>query len=581
MSDRHKLTDSPEWVSYCINPQCQQRQNPETERVCQSCGTPLFVGDRYRLISPLRPLNQTPSTELFEVEDWGDNAETHNSVKVLKVLKPTKNQALIRLFEQEARVLTALKHPQIPTVDPYSPFLVTLKSGTILRCLVQEKIEGINLEQWVTKQSPISNHQALEILRQLAELLKFVHSKGFFHRDIKPANIMRRPNGELVLIDFGTAREVSASLVEKREQQTVTRVISEAYTAPEQRQGKALPKSDLFALGRTMIYLLTGCSPLEFEDPETGELLGWEAVCPDLHPALAAVINQLIHPVSSQRTRNPEILLNQLDEMQLGGEIHGQEVAILATHSRSNPVRWNPLFTQIYRLIRSPIIAKIALTGLVGVVAVRGLMPLISPQIAWKLNDLAADQHTSDRLETAEWLYKMALIVEPEFGSAQYGLGATCEKLENFECAIAHYSEASASSSDRAASAAMNNLGRFYILHGSYDQALERLKAGLERADEMLTKSDIHKNLGWLYWLKKNYAQAEVHLRKAILLNDEKPDAYCLLAHVLSDIGDNIGAEKAGESCRIRYQPNPHNPEVEAWVLALNSTRTSHLPKPE
>ncbi len=581
MSDRHELTDSIEWVNYCINPQCQHRQNPETEPVCQSCGTPLFVGDRYRLISPLRPLNQLTSTELFEVEDWGDNAGTHNPLKVLKVLKPTDNQALIRLFEQEARVLTALKHPQIPTVDPYSPFLVTLKSGTILRCLIQEKIEGVNLEQWVTEQGPISTHQALDILRQLAELLKFVHSKGFFHRDIKPANIMRRSNGELVLIDFGTAREVSASLVEKREQQTVTRVISEAYTAPEQRQGKALPKSDLFALGRTMVYLLTGCSPLEFEDPETGELVGWEAVCPDLHPAFAAVINQLIHPVSSHRTRNPELLLKQLDEMQFGGEIYGPEVAILATHSRSNPVRWNPLLTQIYRLIRSPLIAKVALIGLVGVVAVRELMPLISSQIAWKLNDFATDQHTSDRLETAEWLYKMALIVEPEFASAQYGLGATCEKLENFECAIAHYSEASASSSDRAASAALNNLGRFYILNGSYDQALDLLLPALERANEMLTKSDIHKNLGWLYWLKKDYSQAEFHLRNAILLNDEKPDAYCLLAKVLSDIGDNIGAENAAENCRIRYQPNPHKPEVETWVLALNSTTTSHLPKPE
>ncbi len=581
MSDRHKLTDSLEWVNYCINPQCQHRQNPETEQVCQSCGTPLFIGDRYRLISPLRPLTQPTSTELFEVEDWGDNAQTHNPLKVLKVLKPTDNRALIRLFEQEARVLTALKHPQIPTVDPYSPFLVTLKSGTILRCLVQEKIEGINLEQWVTKQSPISNHQALEILRQLAELLKFVHSKGFFHRDIKPSNIMRRPNGELVLIDFGTAREVSASLVEKREQQTVTRVISEGYTAPEQIQGKALPKSDLFALGRTMIYLVTGSSPLEFEDPETEELVGWQAVCPDLNPALAGVINQLIHPISSQRTRNPEILLNQLDEIQFGGDVNQGNNPVVEANPVLDSVIWNRIGTRIPKFIYSPIIAIIALTGLLGVVAVRGLMPLISSPIAWKLNDLATDQHTSDRLETAEWLYKMALIVEPEFASAQYGLGATCEKLENFECAIAHYSEASASSSDRAASAALNNLGRFYILKGSYDQALERLKAGLERADEMLTKSDVHKNLGWLYWLKKDYSQAEFHLRNAILLNDEKPDAYCLLAKVLSDMGDNIGAENAAENCRIRYQPNPHKPEVETWVLALNSTTTSHLPKPE
>ena len=127
----------------------------------------------------------------------------------------------------------------------------------------------------------------------------------------------------------------------------------------------------------------------------------------------------------------------------------------------------------------------------------------------------------------------------------------------------------------------MNNLGRFYILNGSYAQALDLLLPALERANEMLTKSDVHKNLGWLYWLKKDYTEAEFHLRKAIFLNDEKPDAYCLLAKVLSDIGDHIGAEDAAESCRIRYQPNPHKPEVETWVLALNSTTTSHLHKPE
>ncbi|MCT7974469.1 protein kinase domain-containing protein [Laspinema olomoucense] len=550
MSDRHGLTVSPEWVSYCINPQCQQRQNPEMGKVCQSCGTPLFVCDRYRLISPLRPLNQPTSTELFEVEDWGDNAEACNPLKVLKVLKPTDNRALIRLFEQEARVLTALKHPQLPTVEPYSPFLVTLNSGTILRCLVQQKIDGVNLEQWINQHGPISHHQALEILRQLAEILKFVHSKGFFHRDIKPANIMRCPNGKLVLIDFGTAREVTASLVEKREQQTVTRVISEGYTAPEQRQGKALPKSDLFALGRTMVYLLTGSSPLEFEDPETGELVGWQAGCPNLNPALASAINQLIHPISSQRTRNPELLLNQLDEIQIWGESNQGNNPVVEANPLPDSVIWNRIWTQIPKFIYSPVIAKIALTGLLGVAVVRGLMPLILPQIAWKINDFATKQHISDRLESAKVLYKMALIVEPEFGSAQYGLGATCEKLENFECAIAHYSEASASSSDRAASAAMNNLGRFYILNGSYEQALERLKAGLERAYEMLTKSDIHKNLGWLYWIKKDYAESEFHLKTAILLNDEKADAYCLLALVLSDMGDNIGAKNAGESCQ-------------------------------
>jgi serine/threonine protein kinase len=572
MTDRHELTDSLEWVSYCINPQCQQRQNPETEQVCQSCGTPLFVGDRYRLISPLRPLNQLTSTELFEGEDWGDNAETPNPLKVLKVLKPTDNQALIRLFEQEARVLNALKHPQIPTVDPYSPFLVTLKSGTILRCLVQEKIDGVNLEQWVIEQGPISNHQALEILYQLAEILKFVHSKGFFHRDIKPANIMRRPNGELVLIDFGTAREVSASLVEKREQQTVTRVISEAYTAPEQRQGKALPKSDLFALGRTMVYLLTGCSPLEFEDPETGELVGWEAVCPDLHPALAAVINQLIHPVSSARTRNPKILLNQLNQIQFGGDGYSPEVSILATHLVSNHFRGKRVQTQIYRIIRSPVTTKIAVTGLLVLAGIRGLFQFLSPELAAKMNTIATAKYNSHNFNQAGLYYRASLIFDPKLGSAQYGLGASCEKQDNLECAIANYEKARSSPLDRPASAAMNNHGRLYILNQDYEQAIRLLLAALPRSTENIIESAVHKNLGWAYLETQDYSLAQTNLERAIELNPEHPDAYCLLARLFLEQGNAVAAEKAGENCRLRSEPNNPKPEIETWISKTSRT---------
>ena len=70
---------------------------------------------------------------------------------------------------------------------------------------------------------------------------------------------MCKPNGQLVLIDFGTAREVSATYFAKVGQgQNVTGIVSPGYTPPEQTNGKAVPQSDFFALGRTFVYLLTG-----------------------------------------------------------------------------------------------------------------------------------------------------------------------------------------------------------------------------------------------------------------------------------------------------------------------------------
>ncbi|MCT7979673.1 protein kinase domain-containing protein [Laspinema olomoucense] len=560
MSDRHGLTVSPEWVSYCINPQCQQRQNPEMGKVCQSCGTPLFVCDRYRLISPLRPLNQPTSTELFEVEDWGDNAEACNPLKVLKVLKPTDNRALIRLFEQEARVLTALKHPQLPTVEPYSPFLVTLNSGTILRCLVQQKIDGVNLEQWITQHGPISHHQALEILRQLAEILKFVHSKGFFHRDIKPANIMRRPNGKLVLIDFGTAREVTASLVEKREQQTVTRVISEGYTAPEQRQGKGLPKSDLFALGRTMVYLLTGRSPLEFEDPETGELVGWQGGCPNLNPALASAINQLIHPISSQRTRNPERLLNQLDEIEikpqnnlnstLGNFFFIPKLSIFIQKINSlkgkSAIKYNPLKLN---------------WGVLSVV-VFILFYLNLPQLSFKTNNAASDYYQSGDFNKAKLYINLTLLLNSKLCEAHYIKGLISDAEQNFTVARRYYEMAMPCVPDKV----NNNLGRLDILEGQPSSAITRLQKGLQLVKDLELKSILHKNMGWALVEIGEQKEAHSHLSEAIHLAPSRASAYCLLAQLLEAGGNSSYALGAWRSC-IKNAPNDkHLPEVDQWI---------------
>jgi serine/threonine protein kinase len=80
-----------------------------------------------------------------------------------------------------------------------------------VHCIVMEKIDGLDLKQWMKQQGnqPISEKQALNWLKQVADILHLVHQKNYFHRDIKPANIMIRSTGQLVLIDFGTARELT------------------------------------------------------------------------------------------------------------------------------------------------------------------------------------------------------------------------------------------------------------------------------------------------------------------------------------------------------------------------------------
>ncbi|MEH2002374.1 MAG: bifunctional serine/threonine-protein kinase/ABC transporter substrate-binding protein [Nostoc sp.] len=238
-------------MTYCINPDCSQRENPDNCAVCENCQTPLILQNRYRIKHPLQ-INKYSYTEVFEIEDLVNQDQP----KVLKSLKEVTPD-LLRLFEQESSILTSLQHPGLPAGEMLFPLV--LNTGRQLRCLVMEKVEGEDLQNWLDHHQYVASHKiALDWLNQLTQILQFVHENGYFHRDIKPSNIMLCPDGKLVLIDFGTARNLSQTIVNGK---SVTVIHSVGYTAPEQFEGQAVLQSDFYALGRTFIYLITGIDP--------------------------------------------------------------------------------------------------------------------------------------------------------------------------------------------------------------------------------------------------------------------------------------------------------------------------------
>ncbi len=301
---------SPNRVIYCINPECGQRENPDNLECCQACGTPLLIENRYRLILPLRPLSPRGQAEVFEVEDLGVEAATGERNKVLKVLEKN-NETLVRLFKQEAEILRKLKHTGIPKIQD-SYFTVSLpRTSKLLHCLVMEKIEGENLQDWVEENGPVSQEQALNWLKELVKILDYLHQNQYFHRDIKPSNIMRRPNGQLVLIDFGTVREMTQTYIVKIDSnREITCVYSAGYTPVEVIQGKACLQSDFYALGRTFVYLLTGKPPWEL--PEESGQLNWRESAPQVSPLLADWIDYLMASSPDQRPQDTSFILEYL-----------------------------------------------------------------------------------------------------------------------------------------------------------------------------------------------------------------------------------------------------------------------------
>jgi ABC-type branched-subunit amino acid transport system substrate-binding protein len=266
----------------------------------------LLINNRYRPIRPLRNLDRAhPYSEIFQVEDLEDG----RTPKILKLLK-TNDPKLVELFNQEASLLFNLKHSGIPRAE--EQFSLSLSNDQELHCLVMETIEGQNLEQWLEQNEPISPEQALVWLEQLVEILEYVHQKQLFHRDIKPSNIMRRPDGQLVLIDFGTVRRVTQTVIDGR---NITVVYSDGYTAPEQFEGRAVPQSDFYALGRTFVHLLAGRHPNDFPtNPQTGYLF-WRCSEQQVSGSLADLIDQLMARSWQKRPKNTHEILGRIKEI--------------------------------------------------------------------------------------------------------------------------------------------------------------------------------------------------------------------------------------------------------------------------
>ena len=297
-------------MSLCINPVCPQPENPAdgNSRFCQGCSSPVEIAGRYQV-----------TLLLSDKPGFGKVYEAYegNKPKILKVLKENlnRNPKAIELFEQEAAVLGQLDNPGIPKVDCY--FQYQTRNGIRLHCIGMEKIEGVNLEQWLEQRGnqPINQDQALNWLEQITAILHLVHSQQYLHRDIKPSNIMLRPNGQLVLIDFGTAREMTYTYLAKiGSGERITAIESSGYTAPEQAFGQAIPQSDFYSLGRTFVFLLTGRHPLDMYDSRN-DVLNWRGYATHVSPLLLDLIDRLMAKEIKQRPANAQDLLRQIADI--------------------------------------------------------------------------------------------------------------------------------------------------------------------------------------------------------------------------------------------------------------------------
>lgn len=162
----------------------------------------------------------------------------------------------LKLFETEAQILKQLNHPRIPKYKDY----FSIDDRTLWFGLIQEYIPGKSFKDLLAEKKRFTDAEIRQIAEEILEILIYLHSLNprLLHRDIKPSNLIWGEDGRVYLIDFGAVQDRSTP-----EGSTFTVVGTYGYAPMEQFGGRAVPASDLYALGATLIHLMTGVSPAE------------------------------------------------------------------------------------------------------------------------------------------------------------------------------------------------------------------------------------------------------------------------------------------------------------------------------
>jgi len=257
---------------------------------------------RYQL---QRQLGQNPGRQTWLAQDLEASPVALVIVKLL-AFNPQMQWEEFKLFEREAQVLKQLNHPRIPGYRDYFSIDKEVGAGLCWFGLVQQYIPGASVQQLLRHGKRFTETEVKKLATDVLEILTYLHNLNppVLHRDIKPSNLILGDDGQVYLVDFGAVQNSAAA-----EGVTFTVVGTTGYAPLEQFWGKTVPASDLYALGATLIHLLTGTAPADL--PQQNLRIQFRDRI-SLNPQFTQWIESLTAPALEQRFTNASDALEAL-----------------------------------------------------------------------------------------------------------------------------------------------------------------------------------------------------------------------------------------------------------------------------
>lgn len=281
-----------------------------------------MIGADYRVI---RILGRTQAAITYEATAIANKKHVSLRVTTLDALDET----MLDTLQRDARELAALKHPSLPrTIDHFS--VDTIEGPSF--CLVQDLAPGRSLAEWRTQGWHPEEREIKRVALGLLEILRYLHSLNppVLHRSLNPNNIFREPGGKLWVVDFGDAT-------------------AQGYVAPEQLEGHPRAASDLYGLGTTLLFLMTGRSPGDL--PQQEKRLDFKPLV-SASSATKTWLARMVDPVPEQRFATAHLAIAALRDgsrkpltgvakrgLGIAGIVAGLGVATLAAVRSREPPR--------------------------------------------------------------------------------------------------------------------------------------------------------------------------------------------------------------------------------------------------